>query len=136
MSRDRWMPRQESIDFFRHAMLGHSQVEACKKLAPNKFCIVRAAPLSEITVLLVDVYTISHADIIKAMSDEPEIDCLITISSWSGYTREAKEYGKQHEVGVYLVSEFLGALWQQDHWNYVRRDDEGKPITHYRREAS
>ena len=42
------------------------------------------------------------------MSDEPEINCLISISNWNVYTREAKEYGKQHEVGVYIASEFHG----------------------------
>lgn len=136
MIRERWIPNRKSIEVFIDALSSHSKVQRLEKLGANKFRILREAPLSPINAFLVDVYTVGHADVVAALSKDAGVNAIITMSAYNGYTRQAKEYAKEQKIGVYVFAEFLGALWKQDHWSYVKFDEEGKPITHYHRQAS
>ncbi len=42
-------------------------------------------------IYLTDIYTVSLADVME-LSSSYDIDAIVTISAWNGYTLEAKEY--------------------------------------------
>jgi hypothetical protein len=52
--------------------------------------------------------------------------------AWCSYTREAKEYGDEQDIGVYIVSELQGVLMSKDPTAFVRRNSKGKPVYAYR----
>ena len=72
------------------------------------------------------------ADLVDAMGKIPDLNCIVTISNWNGYTQAAKEHGIQNQVGVFLFSELMGALNRYDHWAYVKHDEDGRPVYHYK----
>ena len=69
----------------------------------------------------------------RALSEFPGLDCIVTGGEWNAYTREAKEYGLDQGIGIYVISDFLGALNLQRFHTYVKKDEKGKPINRYRR---
>ena len=78
-------------------------------------------------VLLVSEYTIGLAALMRAMEEFPDVDHVVTSGIWFGYTQEAKEYGLEHNVGVFIVNEFLGALNWSNPINYEKREADGEP---------
>jgi hypothetical protein len=84
-------------------------------------------------VLLVECYVIGLAAVIRAKSEFPELTCIVANGAWCGYTREAKEYGKQQGVGVFIVSDLSGVLFcKKDPNDYVAKDAVGTPRYAYR----
>lgn len=131
MPNDSGVPTWKSVQFFRNAIATHSAVESVDDRGENVFVINRKA-YSPVVVFLTDVYTVGIADLIDAMARIPDLNCIVTISNWNGYTQAAKEHGVQNEVGVFLFAELMGALNRADHWTYVKHDENGQPIYHYR----
>lgn len=78
-------------------------------------------------------YTLGLAAVMRALSEFPGLDCIVTGGEWNAYTREAKEYGLDQGIGIYVISDFLGALNLQRFHTYVKKDEKGKPINRYRR---
>ena len=58
--------------------------------------------------------------------------CIVANGSWCGYAAEAKKYGRQYSVGVFIISEMNGALASKTPNGYVRKDAKGKPHYEYR----
>ena len=44
------------------------------------------------------------------ITSEYQIDCLVTISNWNRVTQDAYELGRRNGIGVFTMSEFMGAL--------------------------
>lgn len=131
MPNDSGIPTWKSVQFFRNAIATHSAVESLVDRGENVFVINRKTH-SPVVVFLTDVYTVGIADLIDAMARIPDLNCIVTISNWNGYTRAAKEHGVQNRVGVFLFAELMGALNRDDHWAYVKHDEHGRPVYHYK----
>ncbi len=136
MPRDAWKPRQESIQFFEKVLRTHGKVSRFRKRDAQVFEIERDGISSSIVVLLTDLYTVGLADVVQAQDVVDDLDCIVTMSNWNGYTREGKEHAKEHRIGLFLLSEFMGSLWKKDFWDYVKLDENGRPILHYRSQSA
>jgi len=125
------IPSWKSVQFFRDAIASHTVVESLIDRGENVFVINRKLR-SPVVVFLTDVYTVGMADLVDVMARIPDLNCIVTISNWNGYTYEAKEHGIQNQLGVFLLSELMGALNRQDYWAYVKHDEDGRSVYHYK----
>lgn len=119
------------ILLFRDAIAEHDEVASVTDRGENVYVLNRKKH-PPVVVFLTDVYTVGMADLVDAKARISDLNCIVTISNWNGYTREAKEYGVQNQVGIFLFSELMGALNRSDYWAYVKHDEDGKPRYHYR----
>lgn len=113
-------PRAESIQYFENAMERHNKVIRCRRISASYYEIQREDS-SIIFVFVSNYYALSVSDYYEITS-EYQIDCLITISNWNRVTQEAYELGISNGVGVFTMSEFMGAL------HYARPSDYTRPI--------
>ena len=77
--------------------------------------------------LLLDKYTLGLADVLKAKDGFPEADHIVTGGSWNGYTPQAKQYGRENGIGIFVIEEFLGALNLPNPQDYVKKKPDGSP---------
>lgn len=120
-------PRPESIHFFEKAISNHSSVIFLNKTNYYYYCIHRENK-SFVNALVLNLYTIGLADYIEFIDLYPNTDAIITISNWNGYTIQAKEEARKNGVGIFVMSEFLGALNWDEPYKYVKYDSDGNPI--------
>lgn len=116
-----WQPSREGLGFVVRALKSHKRVVEFTEVSRNVF-LVRRVGNPPIRVMVIDLYTVGYADVIEALSMDEDIKCLVTLSNWNGYTKEAKEYAKSMSIGLFKFSEFMGAIWKRDFWNYVAPD--------------
>ena len=114
-------PPRSTLQFVEQALSTHNNVATFRQRANGLYEIERKKG-REVVVSLTDLYTLGTADVIEAMHTSSDLNCVVTTSAWNSYTRDAKQYGKEHGVGVFKLREFLGALWIDKLWNYVKRD--------------
>ncbi len=126
------VPNTSSVQFFENTMTGHSEVQSIVKRDENIYVINRNR-YAPIVVYLTDIYTIGIADVINAKEQIPDLGCIVTISNWNGYTRQAKEYGIENLIGVFQCSEFMGAVNRSEIWGYAKKDEDGNPTYRYQR---
>ena len=121
-----------AIRFFEDALSNHNHVQSFERTKDIFFKISRKGKLSTVKALLVNEYTLGLAALLRARREFPELDCVVTCANWNAYTPDAKQYGVQNQIGVFVVGEFLGALWKSVPYKYVKKDEKGRPIYHYR----
>ena len=83
-------------------------------------------------MLLVDEYCLGLAAIHRARNEFPEADYIVTCANWNGYTREAKEYGDENNLGIFNIGEFFGALNWTNPKTYYQKDRDGNRIYAYK----
>ena len=126
-----WGVSYSIIKFFEHVLLGHDKVNTFERRDDIHF-IIEHSNGTTLHVLLVDEYSLGLAAVLRARAEFPEIDYVVTGGNWNGYTPEAKEYGWKNELGIFNISEFLGALNWTNPKEYYRKDDEGNPVYSYK----
>ncbi|WP_147515320.1 hypothetical protein [Massilibacterium senegalense] len=102
------IPRPESVAFFEKAIRQHNKVIDFKKINEYYYS-VELNNGCHYKIYLTNIYTVSLADVME-FSISYDIDAIVTISSWNGYTLEAKEYSQSIGKGLFLFSELMGAL--------------------------
>ncbi|MDA8030189.1 MAG: hypothetical protein MPK62_03475 [Alphaproteobacteria bacterium] len=75
-----------------------------------------------IHMLLVHEYNLSVATIQWAQAKFPEVDYIVTSMDWFGYTKDAKQYGKNNDLGIFTFREFMGALHRKNPKTYFKKD--------------
>jgi len=120
-------PRPESIDFFEKVISNHDSVISWNEINDYYYCIHRVNK-SSVNVLVLNLYTVGLADYVEFIDQYPNADSIITISNWNGYTIQAKEESRKNGVGIFVMSEFLGALNWDEPYKYVRYDSDGNPL--------
>jgi len=128
--RNNWDVSYSVIAFFERALNTHSKVERFVRTR-DIFFQIELANGSQLKVLLVDEYTLGLADLHRAQSEFTEMEFIVTGGNWNGYTREAKQYGLLHDLGVFNIEEFLGALNWSEPNKYHKKDSDGKPTYAY-----
>ena len=126
MSLNNWNTSYSTISFVERALGGHSAIKSFERINDIQFNIERES-LSNVVAVVIGRYTISLADVIGVMSDFPEATCIVAEGNWCRYTREAKEYGISQNVGVFIMSEFLGALNKKIPNIPAPPDEDGNP---------
>ena len=130
--KNNWNVLYTHIRFLEQALSQHDRVESFVRTDDILFEICRTSGASKIVAVLINRYTIGLADVISVLAEFPSAACVVAPGSWCGYTREAKDHGRSQGVGVFTVTEFLGALWLDNPVRYAVKDDEGNPIYAYR----
>lgn len=114
--------RPESIRFFEETIKKHNKVRNIIKISPGYYTI-ELINGKEYTVLLTNHYTIGLADVYE-VTNNYDLDAIVTMSNWNGYTMEAKNYAKNLGIGVFVYKELMGALNNERPENYFSGYDE------------
>jgi hypothetical protein len=127
-----WRVSDRIIGFFERTLNGHSCVASFTREKDVVFHVQRTEGRGDLIVVLVDLYTIGLADVFAVCQQFPDVSCIVTGSNWNSYTKEAKDHGLKSKIGVFNMSEFLGALHWSKAYKYVKKDELGRPIQSYR----
>jgi hypothetical protein len=101
---------QSTVEFFIATIDRHDKVASVRQESQNVFVVTRFGSLPEVRAWVCDVYTVGLADYLKITQADPEVDCIVTMSGYNSWTREAKEQGYDDDVGVFKFGELMGAL--------------------------
>ena len=126
-----WGVSYSAISFLERSLSGHDKVIEYERTKDILFTIVHIQG-ETITMLLVDEYCLGLAAICRARKEFPEADYIVTSANWNGYTQEAKQYGRDNDIGIFNTSEFFGALSWTNPKTYYQKDRAGNPIYAYR----
>lgn len=104
-----WNVSYKTICFVEEKLRGHSKVHHFDR---TKDILFRIKPVAgeTINMLLVNEYTLGLDAVLRAQAQFPEADYIVTSGWCPSYTREAKQFGRANNLGVFTLSEFLGAL--------------------------
>lgn len=102
-------PRPQSVEFFLQITKSHRKVTNIIKLDNFYFSIERNN-LKELKVFLTNIYILSLADIYEIKIEHPDVNCIVTTSSWNSFSSEAKSFCKSDKIGLFDFNEYLGAL--------------------------
>ena len=130
-SRNSWNVRYNSILFFCRVLRTHSRVSSVRRSRDILFHVDLAGG-TQIDVLLVDEYVLGLAAVHRAVDEFPSVEYIVTAGKWNGYTIEAKRFGAENDIGIFVIDEFLGALNRTEPKKYVRKDDNGNPEYRYK----
>lgn len=104
------IPRPESLSFFVERMESHSMVVHVHKINDVTYTIVRNKGKKPLTIFLTNIYVVSLVDVTEILSDVENIDAIVTVSPYNGYSTEAESYAKSQNVGLFTFREFMGAI--------------------------
>jgi hypothetical protein len=135
MQDNSWGVSYTLIKTLENALLSHNKVISFERKRDILFDIVRTEGLRTVAALLLDEYTLGMAAVHRALSEFQGIDVIVNGSNWNCYTREAKQFGKDHELGIFQLGEFLGSLHLEEPYLYVKKDEKGNPTYSFRSEA-
>lgn len=126
-----WGVSYAVISFFERVLSGHNKVESFTRVDDIHF-VIKHVNGTMLHVLLVNEYVVGLAAVLRAKSEFPEIEFIVTGGRWNGYTPEAKEYGRDNDIGVFNTTEFFNALNWPHPKRYKRKDQYGNPIYAYK----
>lgn len=66
---------------------------------------------SDILLFVVDAYVLGEGATLEIIEDNPNINCILVCSNWNEYTESAKELAKEYKVGLFTLSELMGAIY-------------------------
>jgi len=96
--------------FFVRGMEGHSAVLSITRQEGDVYLIERTNDRPDIRVLIADIYIAGEGDIVEITCDHPDIDCIVLVGFYNRYSRAAKEYAREMNIGLYDNREFFGAV--------------------------
>lgn len=131
MSFNDWGGSYSAISFAERALGGNDKVASFVRTKDILFTITHING-ETIYMLLVDEYCLGLAAIHRARNEFPEADYIVTCANWNGYTREAKEYGDENNLGIFNIGEFFGALNWTNPKTYYQKDRDGNRIYAYK----
>lgn len=131
MGKNEDVPREDSIKFFEKVISTHNKVNNFERESSQIYTIHRVNG-DKIKVYITDLYTVGMADYFDIVDAHPDLDAIVTISKWNGYTKQAKEEATNNNFGLYVLNEFMGALHYDDACKYVKKDSEGNPVRFWR----
>lgn len=97
-------------DFFVRGMAGHSAVLNITRQEGDVYLIERTNDRPDLRVLIADIYIAGEGDIVEITYDYSDIDCIVLVGFYNRYSRAAKEYAKEMNIGLYDNREFFGAV--------------------------
>lgn len=131
-NQNNWNVSYSTISFLEKVLRGHSKVEDFTRTQDILFEIELENGTTH-KVLLLNEYTLGVANIAKAIDEFGSVDFILTGSNWNAYTMEAKQYGLDNNIGIFIIDEYIGAINTKDPIKYVKKDHKGRPIYHTRK---
>ena len=126
-----WNVSYSTISFVERALQSHSKVAHFERFQDIVFEITHIDG-RVLKMVLVNEYTLGEAAVHQALSQFPGIEYVVTGANWNAYTREAKDFGRKNDIGIFVISEFFGALHWTKSKKYVQKDKDGNPVYYYR----
>ena len=102
-------PRPESIDALVRYLRATKAVRAVLREG-SALIVVRRDTGPALRTFMTNIYIVSLADVHEIFADAGEVEAIVTMSAWNGYTVEAKALCKEKGVGLFTFKEFLGAV--------------------------
>ena len=126
-----WNVSYSTISFMERALQSHSKVAHFER---SKDIVFEITDIDGrvLKMVLVNEYALGVAAVHRILSEFPGTEYVVTGGNWNAYTREAKDFGRQNDIGIFVIGEFLGALHWTDPKKYVQKDKDGKPVYHHR----
>lgn len=121
------IPRKESFEFFEKAVPKHEKVNRLEKIGIQLYKLKRTYG-DTIIIYLTNLYTVGLADYYDIIENHPNVNAIITISNWNGYTKQAKREAEKDNVDIYVFTEFMGALHWDEYVRYFKEDNKGRRI--------
>lgn len=103
------MPRPESIGKLIDYLRGRPVISGVELDGEQLLNITRNRK-PDICVFMTNIYIVSIADVADIQAVH-QVDAIVTMSAWNGYTSEAKQYARENGVGLFLFRELLGAVY-------------------------
>ncbi|MCD5077640.1 hypothetical protein [Enterococcus gallinarum] len=100
--------RPESVLYFEEIIRKHDKVRLLEKIDEYLYCLTLYNS-KKYKVYITNLYTVGIADVIE-LSQTYDINAIVTMSSWNSYTLEAKKYGQDIGIGVFIFKELMGAI--------------------------
>ena len=74
---------------------------------------------------MTNIYVVGLADVYEILSGDDQLNAIVTMSGWNGYTTEAKKQCKEVGVGLFKFGEFLGAVYYggSEYLDYIPPDE-------------
>ena len=95
-----WGVSYSVISFFERALRGHNKVASLRRVNDIQFLIEHVNGTT-LNVLLVNEYSLGLAAILRARVEFPDVEYIVTGGNWNGYTPEAKDYGRENDIGIF-----------------------------------
>lgn len=102
-------PRPESIKMLIEYLGGNPIVKSVRQTGDQLVEITRSKG-SDLTVFMTNIYIVSEADV-EEITAKFDVDAIVTMSAWNGYTTDAKVAARAKGVGLFKFREFLGAVY-------------------------
>lgn len=87
----------------------HDRVETVEKLCEAAIKVHRAG-LTDVDVVLVDIYALGVAEVVRTLRDHPFANAILNINPYGQYSADAKARAKDAKVGLFTYKELFGAL--------------------------
>ena len=126
-----WNVSYSAISFVERALRSHSKVAQFERSQDIVFEITHIDGRI-LKMVLVNEYTLGVAAVHRALAQFPGTEYVVTCANWNAYTREAKDYGRQNDIGIFVIGEFFGALHWTESKKYAQKDRDGNPVYYYR----
>ena len=123
-----WGVEFHRIQWFGNLLSSHNNVASVSRTRDILFQIERVRQRDSLRALCLYEYTASRTAIINAINEFENLDIIHIGGGWCGYTKQAKQYCLENNIGLYVSDEMAGALWKNDFWNYNKTDKDGNPI--------
>lgn len=113
-----WMAYYGHYKFFEDRMRRHHIVTGISSEMPGVYNLdLRSG--KTLRVFICECYSYGEAEYHETVEKLGAVNAVVMNSMWCGYTKAAKELCKDGEVGLFKVSEFMGALNKEKFWLYV-----------------
>ena len=86
---------------------------------------IKRVKYSPLKIFMTNIYIVSFADVQDILAQADQLNAIVTMSLWNGYTLEAKEFCKKQGIGLFIFKEFLGAVYYDGnrYLNYIPPDE-------------
>lgn len=118
-----WPSYHGHYKFFETQMVRHGEVADLNAKGGGIYELTRAQG-DTLRVFICECYAFGVAEYMETVENIGEIDAVIINSAWCGYTPVAKRHCRDADVGLFKISEFMGALHRDDYWLYLTEAEE------------
>ncbi|MGR6837971.1 hypothetical protein ACU5DF_02255 [Aliivibrio wodanis] len=129
-----WSVPFSQITWFDRLLNNHSNVQSVNRSKDIFFEITRKAQGDTLKVLCLREYTMGLTMVQRAQEEFGDLDIIYIGGGWNASTTDAKQYGIDNNIGIYVSDEMSGALWKDDFWNYFKKDRDGNKVSFIREE--
>lgn len=127
-----WGVSFSHISWLERLLSTHGNVAEVSRRNDIVFDIVRKTYKDHLVVLCCNEYVMGLTQVHRALAEFGKLNIVYIGGGWCGYTRQAKEFTLDQQIGLFVTDELSGALWKREYWNHHKRDQKGDPEYFYK----